>query len=89
MRSSNENVQRKRSVDGDADLDCLIELIAARHDDEDVDVAVGSRRAIRVRTEQNDFLRLKPLGHLPREASNGRLGNLRPAIPAAGARFNV
>ena len=89
MRSSNENVQRKRSVDGHADLDRLIELIAARHDDENIDVAVRVRPAVGMRTKQDDFLGIKPLRQLTGEAADGRLRNIRSGVPLAGARCSL
>jgi hypothetical protein len=38
----------KRRVNGHVDGEGLIDLIPARHDDEDVHVAVGVRRTVRV-----------------------------------------
>jgi hypothetical protein len=43
---------------------CLIELIAARHDYQDVDVAIGVWLAVSMRAEQNDLVRVKELCNL-------------------------
>jgi hypothetical protein len=48
---ANNNVQRKRRSERVVYLKRLIELIAARHNDEDINVAIGVRFPVGVRAE--------------------------------------
>lgn len=91
MRRANDEVQRKSSFDRQADFERLVELVAAGHDDEQIDVAVLVRPAVGVRAEEDDLLRLEFLGHLARKASDGRLRHVRAAIPTRrqGLRFRM
>ena len=50
----------------------LVELIAAAHNDQDVHVAVGMRRAVGMRAKQDDLVGLKLPGDLPRESADHR-----------------
>lgn len=82
MRRTNNDVQREWHRDRHSDFERLIQLIAGRHDHQDIDVAVGVRRAVGMRAEEDDLLRMEPLGDLAGEASDDRFGNIRAAIPA-------
>ena len=62
-------------------LECLIQFVPGRHDDEDVHVAVGVRRTVGIGAKEDDFLGLETLGNLARESANQAHGNVGPAIP--------
>jgi len=63
-------------------LERLVELVAGRHDDEDVHVAVFMRRAVSIGAEQDDLVGPEALGHLAREAADHVHRDIRPEIPA-------
>jgi hypothetical protein len=77
-----QQMHRKRWQRGKVNLRGLIQLVASRHHDENVHVAVGVRLAIGVRAEQDDFVRLKLFSDLSRESSNDAQGHMCPAIPS-------
>jgi len=58
----------------------LIVLVPRGHDDKDVNIAIGMRRAIGVRTKQNDFVRLKSVSDPAREAADHLKRYIRPAV---------
>lgn len=87
LQLSHDQVERKTSIHRQTDLHCLINFIAAWHDHQEVDVAVRVWPTVCMRAEQDDLLRLKPLGYFVGKAADGRLWHLRPAIPALGQRF--
>lgn len=82
VRFANDDVQWKRRVDGEADLDGLPQLIPARHDDQNVHIAVGVRLAVGVRAEEDNLLRLEFFGDLAGKAADRGLRHIRAAIPA-------
>ncbi len=65
-----------------ADLDGLIDGIPARHDDEDVHVAVGVGRAVGAGAEENDLVGAEALGDLAGEPSNDSHRHVGPEIEA-------
>ncbi len=65
-------------------LERLVELVARRHHDEDVHVAVNMGLAVGVGSEQDDRVRPEAFRHLAREATDHRHGDVRPAIVADG-----
>jgi hypothetical protein len=64
----------------------LIEFVPARHDDQDIHIAIGVRRAVGVGAEQDDLVRLKALRHLAGEAANHTCGDIGSVIPPRGQR---
>ena len=62
----------------------LIVLIPAWHHDEDIDIAVGVRRAVGVGAEQNDFVRLVSLGDFAGELANRAHGHVGATVIALG-----
>ena len=83
---ADDDVQRKRRVDVEADAAGLIELISSRHDDQNVDVAVVMRRAVSMRSEQNDLVGLKTLCDLAREVLDHGNRNIRATVVAGQRR---
>jgi hypothetical protein len=81
MRCTNNNIQGKWRIDCQADLHCLIELIATRHDDENINIAVSMRLAVGVRSEQKNLVGAKLLHDVARKATNYRLRDVGAAIP--------
>ena len=57
----------------------LVDHISGGHDHQEVDVAVRVGRAVGVRAEEDDLLRLEPLGDLARELADRAEGNSRCA----------
>ena len=53
----------------------------------DIHVAVGVRPAVGVRAEEDDLLRLEPLGHFAGKAADDARGYVRTAIPPHRPRF--
>lgn len=82
MRSANLDVQWERSLDRQSDIVRLIELVATRHDHEDIDLAVGVRFAVGVRAEEDDLVRIEPLGDFAGKTADDRLRHVCTAIPA-------
>ena len=70
MRCADKNIQRKRRVDGQTDLHGLVELIPARHDDEDIHIAVRVWLPIGVRAEQDNLVGVELLSDLAGKAAN-------------------
>jgi uncharacterized protein (DUF433 family) len=68
-------------------LDRLIVLIASRHDHQDVNVAVGVRRAVRMRSEQNDLVGMEFLRDLTSESPDDGKRNVRATIVARRCRY--
>ena len=60
----------------------LIQLIACRHDDQQVHIAIGVRCSIRLGAEQDDLVRLKALGDLAGIAADDTHGNVGTPIDA-------
>jgi hypothetical protein len=83
MRSANDDVQRKRWIDGHADLHRLIELVFGGHHDENIYIAVCMRLSIRVRSEQDDLVGPKSLRDLLCETSDGGFRHVLPAVKGA------
>jgi hypothetical protein len=54
VRRADNDVQREWRIDGEAYFYCLVQLIVGGHDDQDIDVAVGMRRAIGMRAEKKE-----------------------------------
>lgn len=87
--SADEEIHRKPRRHCAANFEPLIDLVPCGHDDQDIDVAVGVRRAVSVRAEQDDFVGLEALGNLAREAADHAHGNVGPAIPAGGSSIGI
>ena len=60
-RLENDQIHRELCGHLAADLERLIELVARRHDDQDIHVAVGVRRAVGERAEEDDPVRPEAL----------------------------
>jgi hypothetical protein len=80
-RGPDDKVHREGGFNRQADLDRLIKFVSTRHHNENVHVAVLVGLSICMRAKEDDLLRLKSLGHLPRETPNCGLRYVRPAIP--------
>lgn len=70
LRGANNQVHGKWRVDSPPDTSGLVMLVARRHDDQNIDVAVRVRRALGMRAEKNDPVRLESLGDLPSEPAD-------------------
>lgn len=81
-RCTNEEIHRELPGHLASNLERQIDLIPGRHDDQEVNVAVGMRSAVGVRAEQDDLVWLEVLGDLACETSDDAHGNIRPTIPA-------
>src|SRR5437660_9726006 len=68
-RCPHQEVERKSALDRLCDAHRLTELVASRHDDEEVNIAVGRGRAVGVGTEQDDLIRVELLDDLPSVAA--------------------
>ena len=79
---SHDEIHREGRRYRHPDLECLVVLVPARHDDQDVHVAVGVRHAIGMGAEQDDLVRPNALGDLPSESADHSHGNIGPAVPA-------
>jgi hypothetical protein len=84
---TDEKVHGERRPNRQADLERLIELVAGRHDDEDVDVAIGVWDPVGIRPEEDNFVRPKALRDLPGEPADDTQGNIRAGIPTS--RFGL
>ena len=82
VRCAHNDVQWKRRIDGKADLHRLVDLVPSRHHDQNVDIAVGVRRTVGVRTEEDDFIGLEAFGDLACESAYDRSRHIGAAIPA-------
>jgi hypothetical protein len=80
LGGTDDEVHGKRGGNGQANLECLIELVAGRHDYQYIDVAPLMRRPIGMRAEEDDLFRAKLLGHFSREGPNDAEGNVRTQI---------
>ena len=83
-RCADKQIQRKRRRDLPAYPHGLAVLVPRRHDDQDVHIAVGVRRAVGVGAEQNDLVGVEALDDLAREAADQAHGDVGPTIPARG-----
>ena len=61
-------------------------LIAAGHDDKDIHVAIGMRRAISMGAEKDNLVGMELLGHQPGEAADDTHRYVGPAIPTLKLR---
>src|ERR1051325_4613269 len=68
-------------------MECLVQLIAGGHDNEYVNVAVGMRSAIGVRTEEDDAVWMKTLRHPPSKCTNDSHRYVCPSIPSRWGRL--
>ena len=66
------DVERERPFEHEIDPDGLIDGVARRHDDHQINVALLVRSAVGVGAEQDDLLRLEPFGNLARKAADRR-----------------
>ena len=82
LGSAHDEIHRERRRHGQANTNRLIVLVPRGHDDKNVHIAIGMRRAIGVRTKQNDFVRLKLLSDPAREAADHLKRYIRPAVAA-------
>ena len=68
FRRANQKVERKRCREGEPNFYGLTDGIPSRHDHQQIDITVCVRRAVGVRTKQDDSIRMKlradPLGEL-------------------------
>jgi hypothetical protein len=70
-RLANQQIGGEWGGDFEGDPGRLIQLVAARPDDQEVCVAVGVRRSVGMGTEEDDLVGLKPAHHLLGEPANG------------------
>jgi hypothetical protein len=77
---SHVNIEREGALKRAIDADGLIDGIARRHDDHQIDVALRVRRAVGIGAKEDDLVRLKPLGNLAREAADRRQRNVWRSI---------
>lgn len=82
LRSSYDQVHGKGGFNSQANLERLIRRIPARHDHQDVNIAIGVWLAVGVRAEQDDLFGSEPLGYLVGELSDDAQGNVCAAKPA-------
>lgn len=79
---TNKDIEREGGQECRMDLMRLVELVFGRHDDEDIHIAVSVRRSVRVRSKQDDFLRMKSLSNLAGEPLDNRSWDVCSSIPA-------
>lgn len=92
VRGPHDQVEREGPLQRQTDANGLTDYVAGRHDDEQIHVALGVRRAIGIRAEKDDLLRLKPLGDLERKTTYGRQGNVRRGVAITldgGSRWSL
>jgi hypothetical protein len=82
LRRANNDIQIEGRIDSDADACCLIELIASRHDNQNVNIAVGVRSSIREGTEQYDPIRVELINNVASKPANDPHAHVRSAIQA-------
>jgi hypothetical protein len=82
LRLENEQIHWELRRHFASNLERLIKFVPGRHDNEKVHIAVGVWCAVRIGTEQDDFIGVESLGDLAREPANHVHGNVRSAIPA-------
>src|SRR5207249_1061072 len=80
-------VQRKGRLDRSVNLEGLVKLVAGRHHDENVHVAIGVRSAVCIGSKKNNLVRLKFVSHPSGEAADEGHGDVRATIPRLGSRF--
>ncbi len=61
---------RKQPLERSADTDGLSDHVVGRHDDQQIDIAFVVRPAVGIGAEQDDLVRMKPLGNLPGKAAD-------------------
>src|SRR5437588_262335 len=81
-RLQNNQVHRELCGDFATDLERLVKLVPCRHDDKEVHIAVGVRRSVSMRTEQNNAVGLEALRDTARVTAYDAHGNIASAIPA-------
>jgi hypothetical protein len=79
---SHEEIHREGRRRRHPDFERLVVLVAARHDDEDVHVAVRVRHPVGIGAEQDDLVRVETLSDLARKPADHTHGNIGAAIPA-------
>jgi hypothetical protein len=82
---ADEKIQGKATlVNRLIDANGLLNLIARRHDHQQINVAIGRRIAVGVRAEKDDFVRMELPGDLPREPTDrGHGGHIWKIKPGA------
>ena len=86
---ADDKVHREPRGNRAAYFEGLIDLVPCRHDDQDVYVAAGMRRAVSVGAEQDDLVGVETLRHLAREAADQAHGDVGAFIPAFRLRFGL
>jgi hypothetical protein len=84
---ADDDVEWKRRIDGEADSDRLVELVSARHDHQDIHIAVLVWRAVGIGPEQDDLVGLKALGDLASELPDQPHWDIGPTIPSGHRRL--
>lgn len=82
LRCADNQVHRERCRDVESNPACLIQLVTSGHDNEKVHIAVGVQRAVRMRAEENDLVRVETLSDTPPEAPNFRKRDGSGTAPA-------
>jgi hypothetical protein len=77
---ADHEVQFERFLERAGNPDCLFDHVSGRHDHQEVDIALGVRPAIGVGAEEDDLLRMEPLGNPPGEAADRRKRDVRRRI---------
>jgi hypothetical protein len=80
------DVERERPLEREIDADGLVNGIARRHDNHQIDVALLVRLAVSIRAEQDDFVRPESFGNLAGKPPDRREGDVRRRI---AVRLNV
>ena len=84
---AHDQIHGKRRWHFTANLECLIELIPAGHDHQNIHIAVRVRRRVGIGTEQDDLVGPEALGHLARELADDAHRDIGTAIPASRRRL--
>ena len=79
-RRAHDQVHRERRRHRQSNADRLIMLVARRHNNQDIDIAIRVRRAISIRTKQNDLVRSKLRSDPAREAADHLERYIRPTV---------
>ena len=74
------DVDRKRALEGQVDADGLIDGIARRHDDQEIDITLRVRPAVGVGAEQDDLVGVEPFGNLANKAPDRRQRDVGRAV---------
>jgi hypothetical protein len=91
VRRAHDQLQWKRRLDCVVNPERCIDLIPARHNDQDIHVAVFVGHAVSVGAEEDDLVGLEALGDIAGEPPNDAQGHIwaRVMAPCLIAEFGV